>query len=107
MKNYEEMTIKEQKEVIELFSNWLEPYCSDVINYVVKRKDEIITNDFAMNLLIELKEREEKEKKEFTHDIGNLFNFYNEYNEYDPHSHILTHGKSYRDVLYDMFIRDR
>ena len=45
MKKYEEMTLKEQNEVIELFSHWLEPYSMDVINYVIKRKDDIISND--------------------------------------------------------------
>ena len=105
MKKYEEMTIKEKDEVIELFSNWLEPYSMDAINYVLKRKDDVISNDFAMNLLIELKEREEKEKNEFKNDIGYLFDSYDEFKEYDPHIHLLTHGKSYRDVLFDMFIK--
>lgn len=106
MKKFDEMTIKEQQEITVLFANWLNKYTHEVILRVIKKRDEIISNDFAMNLLIELKEREEKEEKEFAHSIGNLLGEFNTFKDYDTHSNPLTHASSYRDVLYDMFIKN-
>ena len=33
-----------------------------------------------------------------------LLENFEEFKQYDTHSHILTHSKSYRDILYDMYI---
>ena len=105
MKKYDDMTITEQKEIAELFGNWLKNYTHEVIAKAMKNRDEIINNDFAMNLLIELKEREDKEEVEFYHEIGNLLNDFKTFKEFDPHNHPSTHASSYRDVLYDMYIK--
>lgn len=106
MKIFDELPINERKEIVKLFANWLQPYTQEVINKVIQfKKAEIINNDFAMNLLKELKEREEKESVDFAHSIGNLMGEFDVFNQYDPHSHPLTHAGSYRDILYDMFIR--
>ena len=105
MKKYDDMNITEQNEIAELFGNWLKNYTREVIVKVMKNRDDIINNDFAMNLLIELKEREDKEEKEFYHDIANLLFDFETFKEYDPHNHPLTHSSSYRDVLYDMYIK--
>ena len=107
MKNYEEMTYGEQREIAGLFANWLKNYTKEVILKVMKKRDDIISNDFAMNLLIELNEREDKEETEFYNDISHLLDDYKTFKDYDPHSHVITHSGSYRDVLYDMFIKDR
>lgn len=106
MKNFDEMTIKEQQEITVLFANWLKHYTHEVIIQVMEKRDEIINNDFAMNLLIELNEREEKEAKEFAHSIGHLLGEFDTFKEYDPHNNPLTHAASYRDVLYDMYIKE-
>lgn len=106
MKNFNEMDINKQKEIAQLFANWLEMYTTEVVISVMKKRDEIINNDFAMNLLSELKEREDKETKEFAHSIGNLMYDFDTFKDYNPHINTLTHANSYRDVLYDMFIKE-
>lgn len=105
MKTWNEMTYKEQQEVTELFSNWLRKYSDKVIVDVMKDRDKIIEDEYAMKLLKELKEREAKEYEDFTHSIDVLIRNYDTFKQYDPHNHPLTHSSSYRDVLYDMFIK--
>lgn len=101
-RTFNSMTIDEQKETAELFAAWLKMYTDEVIVRVIARRDEIIANDFAMNLLKELKERQEKEAKEFISDIDFALRFGDKESfRFD----ILTHSKSYRDVLYDMYIK--
>lgn len=98
MKQWDETTVI-------LFANWLHVYTKEVIAKVMEKRQEIIENEFAMKLLQELKEREEKEQQEFTENIGWLFRNFEEYKEFDPHNHCTTHANSYRDVLYDMYIK--
>ena len=105
MKKFEEMTYNERNEIVELFSNWLKDYTHEVIVIVMAKRDEIIENEFAMNLLKELYNREEKESDDFNHSIDLLLTNYEEFKKYDPHSHVLSHSSSYRDVLYDMYIK--
>ena len=89
----------------EIFANWLDDYTDEVIKRVVQKVDEIINNDMAMMLLKELKERDEKERREFTNSIQNLLEDYEVFSEYSAKLNALTHAGSYRDVLYDMYIR--
>ena len=105
MKKLEDLERKERDEIVLLFANWLNQYTHEVMVKVLARRDEIINNEFAMNLLRELKAREEKELHEFNHSIGSLLMDYEEFKEYDPHSHPTTHAASYRDILHDMYIR--
>lgn len=105
MRKFEEFKLEERKKITMLFANWLKDYTHEVIINVLEKRDEIINNDFAMNLLIELKELEEKENIDFNHYIGNLLSEYDIFKEYNPHNHPLTRSNSYRDVLYDMFIK--
>lgn len=106
MKELKEMNLEELNEVTVLFATWLEKYTHEVIVKVMERREEIVNNEFTMNLLRELYKREEEEKKEFKHSIGSLLRCYDDFKEYDPHNHVLEHSKSYRDVLYDMYIKD-
>lgn len=105
MKKFNELSFEDRRAVTKLFSNWLRNYTSNVIMDVMAKKDDIITNDFAMDLLTELYQREGEEYQDFCHSIGNLMDEYETFKEYDPHSHPVTHAESYRDILYDMFIR--
>ena len=105
MKNFEEMNYNERNEIVELFSNWLKDYTHEVIVRVMEKRDEIISNEFSIYLLKELKEREDKEKTDFMRSIGELLSDFDSFNKYDPHNYVLTHSQSYRDVLYDMYIR--
>lgn len=91
--------------IVRLFSVWLSRYTHEVIVKVMERREEIITNQFAMNLLEELAKREAKERESFAHCIGSIMRDFDTFSQYDPHNHPLTHARSYRDVLYDMYIR--
>lgn len=103
---FEEITNNDvRNEIILLFSNWLKNYTNDVIIRVMAKRDEIISNDFAMNLLKELKKREDKESEDFDNNIAWLFRDFNGFKEFDTHNHPTTHSESYRDVLYDMYIK--
>lgn len=106
MKKFEEMDHSEQREVSEMFAAWLGSYTHEVIVKVIARRDEIINNDFAMGLIKELKERTDIERKEFSQSIEFMMKDFDGFSKYDPHNHALSHAKSYRDVLYDMYIRD-
>lgn len=103
MKKFEELEYDERKEITSLFANWLKKYSHEVIITVISRRDEIINNEFVMNMLRELKAREEKEEKEFAHSIGYLLNDFESFKEYDPHNNPLTHSGSYRDILRDLY----
>ena len=105
MKKFENMSYEEQKEVVALFTCWLKHYTHEVIVKVLERRDEIMNNESSMMLLKELKEREEKETKRFNDSMFSLVEHFDDYKEFDPHNHCLTHSGSYRDVLYDLYIR--
>lgn len=105
MKKFEELEFDERKEITSLFANWLKDYSHEVIITVISRRDEIINNEFVMNMLRELKDREEKEEKEFVHNIGCLLSDFESFMEYDPHNNPLTHSGSYRDILRDMYFK--
>ena len=105
MRKFEELTIGEKKEITLLFANWLHSYTHEVVVRVLEKREDILNNEFAMNLLKELKERDEKELNDFNNSIGSLFMDFDDYKGYDVHSHPITHAKSYRDVLYDMYIK--
>lgn len=105
MKKFEEMTFEEQQEVTKLFSVWLGRYADHVIMDVLKRRDEIMESEHAMKLIKELAERSAQESEDFTNSIGSLLRDYDTFSKYDPHNHPLTHSGSYRDILYDMFIK--
>ena len=105
MKEFKNLKPNEQKEIVLLFASWLEPYTTEVIKRVLEKKDEIINNETAMMMIRELKEREEESFKRFTKSLGYMFEYRDDVWDYDPHLNVLEHPKSYRDVLYDMYIK--
>lgn len=105
MKRFEELKIEEKKEIRAYFTTWLSEYSYEVINKVMAQAEDIINNDVAMMLLKELHERTQEEKIDFERSIGLLLDNYDIYKEYNPHNHPLTHADSYRNVLYDMYIK--
>lgn len=105
MKKFTEMDYTEQKETAELFATWLRPYTHEVIVSVLARRDEILASESSMHLLRELHEREAAERKEFDGSIRSLLASFSAFAEFDPHNHALSHAGSYRDVLYDLYIR--
>ena len=104
MKEFKDIELKKRKLIGKYISNWLKDYTQEVILRVMEKREEIVNNEFTMNLLKELYVREVKEAEEFTNDIILLLENFEEFKQYDAHSHILTHSKSYRDILYDMYI---
>ena len=105
MKKFNELKYEEQKEITALFANWLDMYTDEVIKKVLARADEIINNEMAMHLLRELKTRDEKESVDFNRSIRSLLDNYETFAEHKVRATCLTHANSYRDVLYDMYIK--
>lgn len=106
MKEFMHLSFDEQTETADLIANWLRPYTHEVIVKVLERRDEIISNEFTMNLLRELKKRQEDEHRNFNRSIFSLMDDFDTFSKYDPHNDALSHAGSYRDVLYDMYIKD-
>lgn len=105
MKKFIELDYTEQQKISTLFYYWLKPYTHEVIKKILERQDEIINNEFAMNLLKELADRTIKENNEFKSDIAFMMQDFENLSECDPHNHPITHAGSYRDILYDMYIK--
>lgn len=106
MKEFEKMDKYSKDYIATLFTTWLNPYTHEVIIKVLARRDEILNNEFAMNLLKELDKREFEESHDFRRSIENMLDSYESFSEFDPHNHPLTHAGSYRDILYDMYIKN-
>lgn len=88
-------------------ANWLKPYVDSVVKRVIKYKlTEILENQTACMMLRELYDREQKELNDFETSVENLINHFNEYEQFDIRSNCLTHSIAYREVLYDMYIRN-
>ena len=105
MRKFNELDYTEQKEIAALFYNWLKDYSEEVIKYVLPKTDEILSNDMAMMMIRELKEREEKENSELFNDIRHMMEDYDTWSKHSLRNNCLTHAGSYRNVLYDMYIR--
>lgn len=106
MKHFEEFNEQEKDQIIMYMSNWLKNYTEAVIMKVMEKKEQIINDGLAMHLMTELYIREEKERKDFTYSIEMLFRNFDTFKKYDPHNNPLQHSQSYRDVLYDMYIKE-
>lgn len=108
IKEYREQTpLKEQREFAKKLQAWLSPYTNEVYKRVMCKMDEIIDNDFTLNLINELYEREQKEIEDETDNILYSLGYMDDIKTYGLHNDCLTHSKSYRDVLYDMYIREK
>lgn len=109
IKEYREATpLKEQKEFAKKLQVWLGEYTQEVFNHVMKNHiEEIINNEFALKLIDELYERTLKEQEDEIRHIEYALGYEGAKNLEGFHNHPLEHSKAYRDVLYDMFIRNR
>ena len=89
---------------IKIVANWLKNYSSEVVVRVMKNYDTIINDKTTYALLSKLYEKENKEEVDFIIDIKNIV----EYGVKDETLDMLRIGEysqSYRDVLYDLYIR--
>ena len=98
---------QEQKELAEMLESWLGMYTQDVFNHVMDQMDEIINNESSIRLIRELHERMEAEKVRRVEQMYfNMKEFEEKERETHPiHLNPLTHSESYRDVLYDLYIK--
>lgn len=103
IKEFRESTpLKEQEVFAKKLQVWLGDYVDKIINKVMLEKmEDILNNEFALKLIDELYERTLKEQKD---QLSNLMFGLGNGIEFSYHSNCLTHSKSYRDVLYDMYI---
>ena len=104
-KKFNELNSTEQNDIAKLFACWLHPYTHEVVVRVLARRDKILANDSAMSLLRELYQREQSEAKDELYSIKSLLENFETFKEYGIHNHVITHSSSYRDVLYDLYIR--
>lgn len=93
----------ERSEFATLLATWLSKYTDECIKRVLPKVYDIYEDEHAMHLLRELHKREEKERKENADTIR--LNLEVE-TYYEVHNHCLTHANAYREVLYDMYIRE-
>ena len=107
IKEYRENTpSKQQKEFARKLQCWLGKYTNDVYRNVMSRMEEIINNEMAMKLIDELYTRTQKEIEDEIGTIQYSLGYNNDIEKYGLHNHCLTHSESYRNILYDMFIRE-
>ena len=102
---------KFREELILDIAYFCKPYVSSICDVVVSQIETILENEYIRRLLHELRIRGEKETKEFNNKIGwRIYEVIHQeifQTEFDIHNCCMTHSSSYRDVLYDMLIRDK
>lgn len=107
-----ELNYQERKELAILLEDWLSRYTEEIISYVLTNKLEAILEDeTAMHMLKELSTRKQKEKGSRIRHFEYMIMGLQDNESIDSvcryiHDYPLTHSKSYRDVLFDMFIAD-
>ena len=89
---------------IKIVANWLKDYSSDVVVRVMKNYDTIINDSTTLILLSELYQKENKENVNFIHDIEHMVK-YGIDDETKDMLRIGEYSRSYREVLYDLYIR--
>lgn len=89
---------------------WLEMYTNEVSAYIFENKlDEIVNNDMSLQLLHELYQRTRIESDKNLSAMLFKLRFPNiaEKEKFELHqNHILTRADSFRDVLYELYIKD-
>lgn len=107
VKEYRESTpFNEQKAFAEKLQVWLTMYTDEVYKKVMGKMEEIINDEVAIKLIDELYQRSMKEKEDERRTIMYSLGQDDDIAKFGIHNHCLTHSDSYRDVLYDMYIKD-
>lgn len=89
---------------IKIVANWLKEYTNEVVVKVMEKYENIINDKTTYIMLSKLYEKENKQEAEFISDIKNIV----KYGVKDETKDMLRLGetsRSYRDVLYDLYIR--
>ena len=99
-----------RRELLLDLANFCKNYTNEVCNKVIMKFDAIVGSDMIKKMLHELRMREEIELDKFVSDfefrIGQYLHNPVCDMTYNMHSHPLSHAGSYRDVLYDLLIKE-
>ena len=104
IEEYKNKSFADRKQFAVEMENWIGCYTQEVINKVMARIEEIISDKFTMDLIHQLYIRTLDERKERWMSIGMLIEDFEKFKEFDIHNHPSTHARSYRDILWDMYI---
>ena len=89
---------------IKIVANWLKDYNNDVVISVMEKYEQIINDKTTVTMLSKLYEEENKEEETFIHDIEYMVKFGIK-DETKDMLRLGEYSRSYRDVLYDLYIR--
>ena len=92
------------EEEIKIVANWLKEYSNDVVVRVMEKYEEIINDVTTYNMLYKLYVKENDENETFIHDIEYMVKFGIKEETKDM-LRIGDYSRSYREVLYDLYIR--
>lgn len=108
VKKWEDLSFDEKEEISKLFTNWLGEYTDKVVLKVMRKKEEILNNSTVIVMLKELYKLEKSDMESIEFNIYKMLNG----GEKD-FEHAKAYGirpihsssRSYRDVLYDLYIK--
>ena len=89
---------------IKIVANWLNNYSNDVVVKVMEKYEQIINDKTTYTMLSKLYEEENKEEETFIHDIEYMIKFGIK-DETKDMLRLGEYSSSYREVLYDLYIR--
>lgn len=89
---------------IKIVANWLKLYSNDVVVRVMEKYEQIINDKTTYTMLSKLYEQENKEEETFIHDIEYMVK-YGIKDETKDMLRLAEWSRSYREVLYDLYIR--
>ena len=89
---------------IKIVSNWLKKYTNEVVVKVMEKNEQIINDKTTCAILSKLYEEETKEEEIFIHDIEYMIKF-GITEESKDMLRIGEYSRSYRKLLYDLYIR--
>lgn len=92
------------EESIRIVANWLKDYNNDVVVKVMEKYEQIINDKTTYTMLSKLYEEEKIEHTTFIHDIEYMVKFGIK-DETKDMLRLVEYSRSYRDVLYDLYIR--
>ena len=92
------------KEAIKIVANWLKYYSNEVVVRVMEKYEQIINDKTTYTMLSKLYEEENKEEKTFIHDIEYMVKFGIK-DETKDMLRLGEYSRSYREVLFDLYIR--
>ena len=89
---------------IKIMANWLKNYSNDIVVKVMEKYEQIINDKTTYTILSKLYEEENKEEEIFIQDIEYMVK-YEITEESKDMLRIGEYSRSYRKVLYDLYIR--